>query len=272
MKYTILGFNQAKAIEHNLDVTDLIILRYLIDFKDTGKMSTTIENEKVYYWFKYDGFIKEYPILSIKKDAIYRRMKILIEKGFLIHTTVKVGGTYSYYNIDKNILYLLSDSEPQGYGFKTVGVTVQETEGGTDLKPQQNNPSTKINPSTKNNPSIKYIDLKFIDEIIEKVQLTKEQYNKLLNKYGQYQLHKEILALDNYIVNGKGNKYKDHYRALNIWCNKNKEIKEVRQKYGVAKQNIKPTTAKTITGEGEELAKRAIEKYGDKLQDYECEF
>lgn len=50
------------------------------------------------------------------------------------------------------------------------------------------------------------------------------------------------------------------------------DYKEVNKNYGITKQNNKPTTPKTITGEGEELAKRAIEKYGDKLQDFECEF
>lgn len=70
-----------------------------------------------------------------------------------------------------------------------------------------------------------YIDLKFIDDVIDKVKLTKEQYDKLLTKYHKELLHKEIIALDNYIANGKGNRYKDHYRVLNVWCNKNnKEV------------------------------------------------
>lgn len=145
MKYTVLGFSQIKAVENNLDITDLTLLRYFIDFKDTGKMSTMIEDEKIYYWFKYEGFIKEYPILSIKNDTVYRRMKILVEKGFLIHTTLKKGGTFSYYNVSQNIICLLSDSIPEGYGLNSVG--------GTDSKPEQNNPSTKENPST-NNPNI----------------------------------------------------------------------------------------------------------------------
>lgn len=62
-----------------------------------------------------------------------------------------------------------------------------------------------------------YIDLKFVDEVIEKVKLTQEQYNKLINKYDKEYVHKEILGLDNYIINGKGAKYKDHYRTLNTW-------------------------------------------------------
>lgn len=75
-----------------------------------------------------------------------------------------------------------------------------------------------------------YIDLKFIDEIIDKVKITKEQYENLKNKFGYELVHKQIIALDNYIANGKGSKYKDHYRVLNTWCNKDKP-KETKKEY-----------------------------------------
>lgn len=70
------------------------------------------------------------------------------------------------------------------------------------------------------NENILFMDLKFIDDVIDKVRLSKEQYEKLKYKYGQATLNKQIIALDNYIANGKGRKYKDHYRVLNTWCNK----------------------------------------------------
>lgn len=70
------------------------------------------------------------------------------------------------------------------------------------------------------NENILFMDLKFIDDVIDKVRLSKEQYEKLKDKYGQATLNKQIIALDNYIANGKGRKYKDHYRVLNTWCNK----------------------------------------------------
>lgn len=70
-----------------------------------------------------------------------------------------------------------------------------------------------------------YMDLTFIDDVIDKVKITKEQYDTLVNKFGKELVNKQILDLDNYIVNGKGNKYKDHYRAINNWCIKNNEDK-----------------------------------------------
>lgn len=84
---------------------------------------------------------------------------------------------------------------------------------------QTANKELTTNKNDKNDKNDKevYIDLKFVDEVIEKVKLTQEQYNKLINKYDKEYVHKEILGLDNYIVNGKGAKYKDHYRTLNTW-------------------------------------------------------
>lgn len=81
-----------------------------------------------------------------------------------------------------------------------------------------------ITPQKENKRKIKekiYIDLTFIDDVIDKVKITKEQYDKLVNKFNKELVHSQILQLDNYIINGKGKKYKDHYRALNTWCNKN---------------------------------------------------
>ena len=73
------------------------------------------------------------------------------------------------------------------------------------------------------------MDLKFIDDVIDKVKITEDQYKNLKNKFGIDLLHKQIISLDNYIANGKGSKYKDHYRVLNTWCNKDKPNEVTRQ-------------------------------------------
>lgn len=77
----------------------------------------------------------------------------------------------------------------------------------------------------KSNKEKTYMDLTFIDDVIDKVKITKEQYDSLVNKFNKELVHKQILSLDNYIVNGKGAKYKDHYRAINNWCTKNNKGK-----------------------------------------------
>jgi hypothetical protein len=65
-----------------------------------------------------------------------------------------------------------------------------------------------------------YMNLSFIDDSIEKVKLTQEQYDKLIDKFSKDLVHKTIISLDTYIANGT-KKYKDHYRTLNNWCMKN---------------------------------------------------
>lgn len=91
-----------------------------------------------------------------------------------------------------------------------------------------NDKNNEINNSKKDNikriykKEIIYMSLKFIDDVIDKVKITQEQYEILVKKFNKELVHKNIIALDNYIANGKGSKYKDHYRALNTWCSKEK--------------------------------------------------
>ena len=93
------------------------------------------------------------------------------------------------------------------------------------LKELENNlkaSKKELNKKPKSKPKEKiYMNLAFIDDVIDKVKITKEQYEKLINKFNKELVHNQILQLDNYIINGKGKKYKDHYRVLNTWCNKN---------------------------------------------------
>lgn len=107
MKNTILGFNQIKLLEYDLDLKDVLIIRYIIDFRGTGKMIEEIHNKKVYYWINYKKLLEDIPILNISKDMLRRRLKKIVEKGILIHFTKKQNGTYSFYNIGKNYLDLL---------------------------------------------------------------------------------------------------------------------------------------------------------------------
>ncbi|MBY2477520.1 helix-turn-helix domain-containing protein [Clostridioides difficile] len=76
----------------------------------------------------------------------------------------------------------------------------------------------KSNTTPQNEPKT-YLDLSFLDLDIEKVKLTKDEYDKLISKFGKKYIHDKIVSLENYIVNGKGSRYKSHYRALLTWGN-----------------------------------------------------
>lgn len=101
MKNTLLGFSQERLIELELDVIDAIILRWFVDFQKSGSMTQIrIEDGTIFYWVKYQGVINSYPILNLQKRTIQSRFMKLRDTGLLLHYTLKVGGTYSYFAIN----------------------------------------------------------------------------------------------------------------------------------------------------------------------------
>ena len=106
MECTIHGFSQQRAAELGLDDRDLMMLRWFVDYKDTGKMVKKILDGDVYYWIKYEEIQEAFPILKWKKDTVYRRLKTMVSKGVLKHKTVKEFGTYSFYTIGPSYLGL----------------------------------------------------------------------------------------------------------------------------------------------------------------------
>lgn len=112
MKYTIEGFSQYAASqmkdeEGKVDCTDLVILRWFVDFKDAGKMSFIDIGSDRYYWVKYNKILEDLPILSISKRALYDRMKKLVRFGILKHSQQKSGGSFSYYAIGERYYELI---------------------------------------------------------------------------------------------------------------------------------------------------------------------
>ncbi len=155
MKYTIEGFSQQTLIDFNLDEKDALILRYFIDFKDSGNMTIKIIDDKPYYWLKSAALLKDLPILKIKSnDVLKRRLNKLIECKVLEHEHVLKGGSYSFYAVGESYHKLITidpTQKSEGYDSKVGGGTTEKSEG-YDSKVGAKNPSTK-DPSTKNNIS-----------------------------------------------------------------------------------------------------------------------
>lgn len=151
MKYTILGFNQEKALEFGFDVEDLLIIRWFVDFCSSSKMIKMNVGDKTYAWVNYSRVIEDIPILNMKKDTLSRRMKKICETGIMEHETLKQGGTFSLYKLTDKYDQLISKDNktdgtekiPEWYGKNSQPVT--------DKNPEQN-----IN--LLNNNSIKYIN------------------------------------------------------------------------------------------------------------------
>ena len=148
MKYTVMGFSQRKLCEMGLDLTDAMILRWLVDFYHTGKMMKVSVGGTEFVYVNYKHLISDIPIIGIKsKDALRRRMLKLVNSGLIESHTVREGGTFSYYRITEMYESIVSDSkyhpttqESYPYDSKVVPPTTQKSE--------QIDPSTKIDQST----------------------------------------------------------------------------------------------------------------------------
>lgn len=165
MQYTFLGFSTAKIMEFKLDMKDAAILRYFVDFRETGKMKAEIVDDKTYYWVKYESIMEEMPFLDLQKRAVMKRMLKLKELGILTHYTKRnSAGTYSFFGLGDKYFELISDTkietkeepkkESRGCASKSTPLC---TEKHTPVlqkahpcasKSTPNNPSTK-DPSTK---------------------------------------------------------------------------------------------------------------------------
>ena len=75
-----LGFSQPAAYDLGLDVNDLAILRWYIDFKESGYMNKKVIDGKEFYLVIYEYVLEDLPILGMKKDAVYRSFNKMCDK------------------------------------------------------------------------------------------------------------------------------------------------------------------------------------------------
>jgi hypothetical protein len=169
MKYTIMGFSQEVALFNGLDINDLSILRWIVDFYPK-MMRVEIEGGQ-YVWVNYTALTEDMPLLGMKKDALYRRLQKMVEAGVLKHKTVKQGGTYSYYSFGANYPSLIETKKQEGtvqksegYGSATVGGTVQKSDQ-IDTSTTNNNSTRKQNDLSKDKSSIETLINEWTDDV-----------------------------------------------------------------------------------------------------------
>lgn len=104
----VLNINQKAIKDYDIDI-DIIDCALLDHMKyhscNFSKDSIIYEYER-YYDFDHEIMSKELPILRLKKDAIYRRLKKLCEKGFLKQHPKNQERSQSFYALTaKNNLF-----------------------------------------------------------------------------------------------------------------------------------------------------------------------
>mgnify|MGYP002565139387 CR=1 FL=1 len=111
MKYTMLGFSQRIAADYGLDLNDLAILRWFVDFKESGNMRSMEIDGDVYYWVFYEKISEELFIIKLQKSAIYKRLKKMCDCDILKKKTVSCGGNYSYFALGENYEELIKSQK-----------------------------------------------------------------------------------------------------------------------------------------------------------------
>jgi len=224
MKYTIFGFSQKNAIKHKLDLTDLLILRYITDFYSS--MTKEIVNKKEYGWISYNSLLKNIPILPTKnKASLFKRIKKLEKKDFIERVCIKnKKGSFSYVRLTDKMGVLVSN---RGMDEKRDPRMDENKDPRMDEKRDQTNSSIKINSSIKKEREDFLFFKKIIkryketqkikDETIEKLYPSlKAKFKKCLKTLGsEEEMEKQIENYLNYILI-------ENYRAkadFEVWIN-----------------------------------------------------
>lgn len=126
MRYSILGFNQEEVLKIQklenekhikLDITDLMILKYIVDALGRPSMKHYIEDDVMYVWIHHTKLLEDLPILDIKANMLSKRLKKLTDLELIESKVIsnnKARGSKAYYTITslcESLLYTKSESE-----------------------------------------------------------------------------------------------------------------------------------------------------------------
>ena len=173
MKYTIEGFNQTALLKHQLDVTDALILRWLVDFAATGKMKKLHEGNKIYFLVKYEGILEALPILGFTTTkSLGLRFDKYCQKGLLTKIVKKVfKGTETLFSIEPSLCNIMYENLDNS---QTSQTSSAETE-----KNEENTPAT--NPDSSHSKENSGVNKTTIQEISHSKNFSGVKENTIQN-------------------------------------------------------------------------------------------
>ena len=101
MKETILGIDQAFAVEHGLDVVDVMLFAVVKDKMQSANTRKLKRNGKCFVWVSYQDVLEHLPILNIKKRRVATRLDVMCDKGVLEKYINKEAGCYTYFRLSE---------------------------------------------------------------------------------------------------------------------------------------------------------------------------
>lgn len=115
MRYSVLGFNQEKVMQTNLDLTDLVILQYIEQACGSPRMKHILtDEEQTLVWINHAKFHEDLPILDMSESTLKNRLSKLKKDGFIQSQTItnpNIKGTCTYYGITELTVNLLYSSD-----------------------------------------------------------------------------------------------------------------------------------------------------------------
>lgn len=113
MIYSILGFSQSKLIETDLDLTEILLLKYILQACGTPKMKHILDDdEHPLVWIQHKKLSEDLPILKLSEGVLRNKLLKLKQQGYIQSKTLAnegIRGTRTYYGLTEKTMSLIYD-------------------------------------------------------------------------------------------------------------------------------------------------------------------
>lgn len=110
MRDSVLGFNQNKAVQAKLDLTDLMLLQYIMIANGTPDMKHVVKGDTSYVWLSHAKIQEDLPILNIAEGTLRNKLSDLKKNDWIVSETVRTSkGATTYYSISIKAMSLIND-------------------------------------------------------------------------------------------------------------------------------------------------------------------
>lgn len=153
MKFN-LRINQKAIIQEGfeIDLIEAVILDFIIEYVNSGSVVSISDAGTTFYWISHSKVSEELPILKMEKNTIYKRIKKLCEKGFLIQSEKSQILGRSFYAISEKANKIKFIDMDKNIGSKSEGVDERPKVAEINPKPMEINPTASDeNPNDNNN-------------------------------------------------------------------------------------------------------------------------
>ena len=118
-----MGFSQAKLLQFDLNLNEILLLSYIYDAQASPTMSHIIEDGKVYTWLNHSKIQSDLPILNVNERQLKYYLNHLTSYNLISAkqmTITGIRGSRAYYGITEVCEMLRYDNTDMEQGQKTA--------------------------------------------------------------------------------------------------------------------------------------------------------